>query len=232
LHTRQSVMRRFWTAFRALTSSFYQCIVWVVTSSSNTNVGLFVMVGMLPFLASSLGWVVRKANWLQLSSLLPCPTAYDVVVWLWKLVPFGCSTALRHHPNFEFPSHVIAFVSTLIAWRLWRMLRPQGRAGSVAGATFWSFFVVLALQGYLIAVESQTAVSLPPRFTVAFAFVFLCMLFFVCVVVGLLVVAGRALWLGPGVTVAKGRRRSFHKSSLTANIWVEDFDQYGLHRRR
>jgi hypothetical protein len=151
-------------------------------------------------------------------------------------MPFGCNTALHRHPNFAFPSHVIVFVSTLIAWRRWRVLRPQGQSKSVVGATLnsWSFFIVLAPQGYLIAVESQTAVSLPSRFTVAFAFVFLCMLVFVCLVVGLLVGTGRALWLGPEVTVAERRKWSFHKSesSLTANIWVEDFDQYGLHRRR
>jgi hypothetical protein len=105
---------------------------------------------------------------------------------------------------------------------------------------FWLFYVLLALQGYVIAIESVDAVTLPLRFTVAFAIVFALLLLFACVVLYLVASWGHTLWVGPGnpgrgvqsqsqdttTQEATRRKRSLHKSALTAGVWVQDFDGY------
>jgi hypothetical protein len=182
-----------------------------------------------------MGVITRRAHWTMLSHLFPYPAPFTAILWFWKLTPYTVSIIPGINQSTSLPSRMIAFSVTLIVWRLWRGLRPYGHFGSLRYTSFAIICLVLALQAYLITVESVNSVSLPPRFTVAFSLVMACLSAFVCVVVWLITSSGRAVLLGPSVVQnsarSEARKRSFHKSGLTAGVWVEDYGSYARSRR-
>jgi hypothetical protein len=173
-------------------------------------------------------WMARKGNWYRLLPLFGTFSRYDAVIWWWKLTPLVCGVWVHHRQASSFPAHVLVLVVTIAVWRLHQMLHPHGRSGVAANFAFWSFVLVLAFQGYLVVVESVADPTLPARFTAAFSFVLLSVLLFVIAACCVLFLTVRAIWLGPSPTqkLTGARKRSFHKSALTASVWVEDYANY------
>jgi hypothetical protein len=208
----------------------FHWLPFVFAAISNRWRFSLVRFSALPFASLCMGVITRRAHWTKLSHLFPYPTPFTAILWFWKLTPFIISIIPGIDQYTSFPSRVIAFSVTLIVWRLWRGLRPYGHFGSLRHTSFAMVCLVLALQAYLITVESVNSVSLPPRFTVAFSLVVACLLAFVCVVVWLITSSGRAVLLGPSVAQTsartEARKRSFRNSAHAASVWVQDYGSY------